>query len=258
MNSSTDPIRAVIVDDEAHGRAAVRRLLRKRSEFEIVAECSGGGEAVDVIRALNPDVAFLDIQMPKKDGFDVLLELGAEAPVPVMVTAHDSHALRAFEHHALDYLLKPVDPERFEVALQRVVDRVRERRGGQESETLHSLLDDLSGKGRGADRIVIKSAGSLVFIHTHEFRWAEAAGNYIKVHADAQEYLVRLTMEAMLEHLDPRQFVRIHRSFLVNVSFVRELRAAKSGGSAKLLLNDGTELTIGRSYRAELERRLVS
>ena len=250
------PIRTIIVDDEALGRQAVRGMLCDDDRFEILTECSGGEDAINQVGSLSPDLMFLDIQMPEVDGFDVLTTLGKNAPIVVMVTAFDEYAIRAFEHHALDYVSKPIDPDRFKKTLDHVVQRVRERRAGQGDTGLANLLRDLDPTNKQTDRIVLKAAGALLCLQPEELKWIESASNYVKLHVDSREYLVRETMAGMSQRLDPARFVRIHRSFIVNLLEVRELRTDRLGAESVVILRDGTELSVGRSNREQLEALL--
>ncbi|MFK7959000.1 MAG: LytR/AlgR family response regulator transcription factor [Phycisphaerales bacterium] len=246
---TTEPIRTLLVDDEVHGRVAVREHLQADARFEVIAEAAGGALAIDRVRELQPDLMFLDIQMPEVDGFDVLSELGADAPAVVMVTAFDQHAVRAFEHHALDYVLKPIDPERFAGTLERSVERVNERRAGHRDEAQGGLLHDLSPSNSTPDRLIFRAPGRLLCLRPDELRWVESAGNYVKLHVDSDTYLIRDTMTELANRLQSSQFVRIHRSSIVNVSEVREVRADRQSGESVAILRDGTELPIGRGNR---------
>ena len=249
----TRPIRTIIVDDELLGRQAVYELLCNDARFEVVTQAGGGRDAIKTIGAVRPDLLFLDIQMPEVDGFDVLAALGDDLPVIVMVTAFNQHALRAFEHCALDYVLKPIDPERFDVTLTRVIERVNERRAGQRNVSLVNLLKELDSHRTQADRIILKASGMLLCLHPDELQWIESAGNYIKLHVEEDVYLMRETMGGISRRLNPAQFVRIHRSAIVNVREVRELRADRPGGECIAILRDGTEIAVGRTNRGALE-----
>jgi two-component system LytT family response regulator len=249
-------IRTVIVDDEALGREAVREQLRGCTDFDVIAECSGGADAVARIRQLIPDVVFLDIQMPGMDGFDVLTELGGDAPVTVMVTAYDQYAVRAFEHYALDYVLKPIEPVRFAQALEHVRQRVAEVSSGRSKSELHDLLANLSGQTACPDRLVFKATRGLVFVEPNELEWVESAGNYLKVHVSSEEYLTRETMAGFCDRLNTSRFLRIHRSFLVNIGCVREVRLTGSGTDYEIVLRTGGTLPVGRSYRDSVVAQL--
>ena len=251
-------LRALIVDDEPLGRRGVRARLARADDVEVVGECAGGREAVRSIRDLAPDVVFLDVQMPGLDGFGVVEAVGPGAmPVTVFVTAYDEHALRAFEAQALDYLLKPIDDDRFDRALDRARRRVAERR---ESALGRRVSDALAGAAgtpeavphRSPDaRFLVDRAGRVAVVHADEVDWVEAAGDYVGLHAGRDVHLLRETMARMEDRLDPRRFVRIHRSTIVNVDRIRELRP-RANREYDVVLHDGTELKLSRSYRDRL------
>jgi two-component system LytT family response regulator len=261
-----NPIRTLIVDDEPLARRRLRNLLRGADEFEVVGECANGREAVSAIRERTPDLVFLDVQMPDLDGFGVLAALGpTRLPVVVFVTAYDQYALRAFEFHALDYLLKPFDDERFEKTLGWARSQLREKQLHRLSERMVALLDDYRGgqeAGRGAEaqpagqpqlltRLVVKSAGHVCFVRVEEIDWIEAEGYYARLHVGGKSHLLRETMAKLEAQLDPRRFLRIHRSTIVNLDRVRELRP-QSHGEYAVILHDGTPLRLSRSYRDRL------
>ncbi|HEX2202399.1 MAG TPA: LytTR family DNA-binding domain-containing protein [Longimicrobium sp.] len=264
-------IRTLVVDDEPLAREGVRLRLARDPAFEIVGECANGVEAVDAILDLAPDLVFLDVQMPGLSGFEVLEEVGgASLPAVVFVTAYDQYALRAFEVHALDYVLKPFDDERFAATLQRVRGRVAERRAGRLGERLSGLLGELSsggigsgnggGEGGGArrsfpDRLVVRDATKIAFVPVAELDWVEADGDYMRLHCSGKSHLVRRTMAQMEQRLDPDRFVRIHRSTIVNLDRVRELRPTFNGEYV-VHLHDGTKLKLSRGYRKRLQTLL--
>jgi two-component system LytT family response regulator len=239
-------LRAIIADDEPLARGRLRRLLHAEHEVEVVAECRDGAESVTAIRELRPDVVFLDIEMPELDGFEVLAALESSSlPAIVFVTAYDAHAIRAFEAHALDYLLKPVDSER----LHRSVERVRQQAD------VHDRLQKLSAlvRERGAarsyiERFAVHSRGRTSFITATDVLYIEAAGNYARLQTASGHHLLRETLANLEAKLDPKQFVRIHRSAIVNVAAVRELRPWL-GGDAIVVMRDGKELALSRTYR---------
>jgi two-component system LytT family response regulator len=247
-------IRALIVDDEPLGRQRIRSLLKDESDLEIVGECGDGREAVAAIRDHQPDLVFLDVQMPGLDGFGVLEAVGPKyMPAVIFVTAHDSHALRAFEVHAVDYLLKPFDRRRLQQALQRARQQIeqREQTVGQYS----ALLEDVQSHRRFLDRLVIKSAGRVFFLKTGEIDWIEAAGNYLRLHVGGEVHLLRETMSNLESRLNSGKFLRIHRSTMVNLDRIKEL-SPLFHGDYRVLLHDGTELTLSRSYRPKLQELL--
>jgi two-component system LytT family response regulator len=232
-------IRAVIVDDEPLARTNLTILLLRHPEIEIVAECGSGREALSAIRASNPDLIFLDVQMPECDGFDVLEMLGSNAPSVIFVTAYDSYALRAFEVGALDYLLKPFDSDRFERTLKRARERVALAKNTPQAK----------------QSFVIKSAGQVSFIAASEIDWVEAADYYVSLHVGAKTHLMRRSMAELEQELDRDAFCRIHRSAIVKLEKVRRLELNESG-EYDVLLSNGTRLRLSRRYRKQLQSRL--
>ncbi|HEY7182710.1 MAG TPA: LytTR family DNA-binding domain-containing protein [Blastocatellia bacterium] len=256
-----EKIRTIIVDDEKPARRRLRELLEKQSEIAIVAECSNGAEAVRKIRALRPDLLLLDVQMPGLDGFGVVEAIGAaQMPATIFVTAYDRYALKAFEVSALDYLLKPFSDERFEGSLARVLSFVRTQRRGELSHRILSLLDQIQPKqpqntGASLDCLMIKNGGRVLFLRVEEIDWIEAAGVYVQVHTAGKTWLHRISLSELEARLDARRFIRIHRSTIVNLSRIRELRP-HSHGDFLVALRDGTQLKLSRSYRQKVEASL--
>jgi len=247
---SRAPLRVLVVDDEPLARRGIHARLGRMADVEIVGECASGREAVDAIRGLSPDLVFLDVQMPGLDGFGVVEAVGAERmPVVVFVTAYDQHALRAFEARALDYLLKPIDDERFEQAVARARARVAERR---ESAVGRRLAAAPAAPAAPLERILVRSGGRVLLVAADEVDWIEAAGDYLRLHVGPARHLLRETMGALEARLDPRRFVRIHRSTIVNVSRIRELQPYFNREYV-VLLRDGTRLKLSRGYRERLE-----
>jgi two-component system LytT family response regulator len=245
-------IRVLIVDDEPLARERIRDLLASASDVEIIGECSNGKEAVAAIREKAPDLLFLDVQMPHLDGFGVVGEVGIEQmPMTIFVTAYDRHALRAFEVHALDYLLKPFDAERFVKALERARSQL-EHRQGKMDQRLEALLSDVQTRAKPLERIMIKSSGRIFFLRIDEIDYIEAAGNYVRLHVGKEDHLLRETMSSLENRLDPRKFLRIHRSTIVNIESIQELQLLFHGEYAVILRN-GTQLTLSRGYRDKLE-----
>ena len=238
-------IRTLVADDEPIARARMLALLRDEPDIELIGECDTGTEALSAIERTSPDLVFLDIQMPQIDGLTLARTLGRTMPAVVFVTAYDEYALGAFEVHALDYLLKPYSAERFKSALMHARQHLNARRtaGGQPSTF------------ERRDRLVIKSSGRICFIRTRDIDWCEAAGNYVRLHVGAHTHLVRGTMAHIESQLDPAQFVRIHRSTIVNVDRIHELHSS-FGGEYVVLLHDKTRLTLSRGYREGLQARL--
>jgi two-component system LytT family response regulator len=249
-------IRTLIVDDEPLARERLRHLIRDIPDLEVVGECGDGRTALDAVRTLGPDLVFLDVQMPEMGGFDLLGRLDpGEIPAVVFVTAYDRYALDAFEVHALDYLLKPFDRDRFLKTVRRVRDHLKARNGTALPDRVQAMLRNVGSPGARPDRLVIRSAGRIVFLPTGEVDWIEAADNYVRLHAGRQVHLMRETMQVLEESLDPGRFVRIHRSSIVNIDRVREVQPWFHGKYV-LILQDGTRLTTGRAYRAHVDRLL--
>lgn len=248
-------IRVVIVDDEDLARRGIRTRLERSGGAEVVAECRNGREAVDAIRRTSPDLVFLDVQMPGKNGFDVVQTIGSEFfPRVIFVTAHDRYAIRAFEIHAMDYLLKPIDDERFTLAFDRARQSLELERDGDLGRRLKSMLGEAkSAESLPSDRVVVRSGGRVVFVKISEIDWIEAAGDYITLHAGKKSWLMRETISAMESKLEPKGFARIHRSAMVNLERIAELRALDNG-EFRVLLRDATELKMSRNYRHSLQR----
>lgn len=250
-------IRTIIVDDEPLARRGIRAQLENERDFDVIADCRNGQEAVQAITAQSPDLVFLDVQMPEVDGFGVVDAIGPDRmPAVIFVTAYDRYALRAFEVHALDYLLKPFDDDRFAAALQRARQHIERKDLDDLGKRLQGLLNDLQPRTRYADRLVIKSAGRIFFLSVSEIDWIEAADNYVRLHAGAEAHLLRETMNNLEKKLDPNEFLRIHRSRMVNIQRVKELRPLFRG-EYDLLLKDGTRIETGRGYRDRIQKLLT-
>ena len=248
-------MRALVVDDEPLARRGIRVRLERAGGVEIVGEAANGSDAVTAIRGLAPDLVFLDVQMPGLDGFGVVEEVGVDRmPLVVFVTAYDAHALKAFDVHALDYLLKPIDDERFDVALERARRRVHERVAITERAAMGRQLAGVLNEMRDR-RILIKDRGKVLIVNEADVDWVEAEGDYVRVHTAGRGHLLRETMSAMAERLDPTRFARIHRSTIVNVSRIRELRPHPNR-EYTVVLRDGTQLKLSRGYRDALAGRL--
>jgi two-component system LytT family response regulator len=242
-------IRTLIVDDEPLARERITRFLNGEADIEIVGECADGREAVEQIRQLRPDLVFLDIQIPELDGFGVLEEVGVEGmPAVVFVTAYDNYALKAFDYHALDYLLKPYDSERFGRAVERARTQILTGKTTDIDQRLLSLLENLKTEQKHLERLMVKSQGRVFFLRTEEIDWIEAEGNYVRLHVVKESHLLRETMNHLASRLDPQKFLRIHRSTLVNIERIKELQPMFSGDYT-VILRDGTELTLSRTYR---------
>jgi two-component system LytT family response regulator len=229
-------MRVLIVDDEPPARRKVRRFLQADPEVASISEAGSGRDAIEAIAAFQPDLLFLDVQMPDMDGFAVLAAVPPPRPFHVVfLTAHDRHALRAFEAEALDYLLKPVDPDRFERVLERAKQQV-------------ALLAPAPAPPKPVRRLLVEKAGRELFLPVEQLDWAQADRNYITLHAGRESYTVRATMESLARQLDPEQFARISRSELVNLDRIREMQSWFHG-ERRVILKDGTELTWTRRFR---------
>jgi two-component system, LytTR family, response regulator len=249
-------IRALIVDDELLARKFIRRMLKHDPEFEIVGESSNGQEAVATIKAQKPDVVFLDVQMPEMDGFAVLEAVGlGQLPEIVFTTAYESYAIRAFELHALDYLLKPFDQQRFRDAIKHTKERLHSRQQEDGRSQIGALLERINSKQAYLDRLIIKAEGRITFLNTREIDWIEADDKYVHLHTGKGARMVRQTLTAMEAQLDPAKFVRIHRSAMVNVERIKELQPLFNG-EYSLLLDDKTKLTLSRKYKDKLFKLL--
>ncbi|HET8656661.1 MAG TPA: LytTR family transcriptional regulator DNA-binding domain-containing protein [Longimicrobiaceae bacterium] len=250
------PIRALVVDDEPLARRRILDLLEQEPDVTVLGECADGEEAVERIAAEQPDVVFLDVQMPEMTGFDVVEAIGSDAmPAVVFVTAYDEYALRAFDAHALDYLMKPFHRARFGRAMERVREQVSARRGGGHDEMagehLRRLLDELRPR-RYARRLVVRIGSRILFVNSADVDWIDADGNYARLHVGAHTYLLRETMSHLEERLDPERFLRIHRSTIVNLERIREVQPLFKGNYV-VILQDGTRLSTTRGYRERLQ-----
>ena len=245
-------MRVVIVDDEPPARRKIRRFLGHERDVQIVAEASDGASALEAIGHHQPDLVFLDVQMPGVDGFGVLAALPeAEVPHVVFVTAYDEYAIKAFEVSAVDYLLKPFDEERLQASLVKVRERLRLERHADVDGRFDRLLQELRRENQTLDRILVKTAGRVLFVDTRDIAWIEGAGNYVKLHVKHQAHLLRETLDRLGARLDPRIFVRAHKSHLVNVEHIREMYHW-SHGDYMIVMRDGTELKLSRRYREKL------
>jgi two-component system LytT family response regulator len=264
----TAPLRVVVVDDEPLARSGMCGLLARDPELTVVAQCADGAEAVAAIAGLKPDLVLLDVQMPEMDGFEVLREVGpARMPVVVFVTAFDRFALRAFDVAAVDYLLKPFDDERFDLAIARAKHAVRNAEAGELGRRLMRLVERQGApaespaappaeSARHATRLVVKSAGRTVFVRVDEVDWIEADDYYAKLHVAGKTHLLRETMGSLEARLDPARFFRVHRSAIVNLDRVREVQFLFRGEHV-VILHDGTRLKLSRSRLEKLEAMLA-
>jgi two-component system LytT family response regulator len=247
-------IRTLIVDDEVLARRGIRQYLALEPDIEVVGECGDGLAAIDAIAALQPDLVFLDIAMPEADGFDVVAAVGPDSmPATIFVTAYDQYAVRAFEIHALDYLLKPVEPERIRTA----VARARAQLSARPDDLAARVAAVLGELGRGPARrylrrLAVKKAGRVLLVDIDEVMRLEASGNYIEVHTRGRMHLLRETLSGLEARLDPDGFVRVSRSCIVNARHIRELQP-QSGGDFVLVLADDSEVQGSRRYREGIE-----
>ena len=257
-------IRTLIVDDEPLARRNLRVLLEKDPQIEILDECRNGREALKAINTLSPDLIFLDIQMPEMDGFDVLERVGPEhIQAIIFVTAFDQYALKAFDVHALDYLLKPFDDERFAHALKRAKSQIEAREINRLSKRLLALLEQRESERKDSiqqksylTRLMIKVSGRVVLLKVNEIDFIEADGNYAKLHVGRKAHLLREKMHDLEGRLDPAKFVRIHRSIIVNLDRIKEMQPHFNGDYI-VVLDDGRQLRLSRTRRENLEARLT-
>ena len=252
-------IRVVIVDDEGPARSRIRQLLKNEAAVELVADCSNGRQAVEVVRREKPDLMFLDVQMPGLTGLEVCETLAkADVPLPlvIFVTAYDQYALKAFDVHALDYLLKPFDRERFQRALSHAREQLAHLKAGGPDPRLTALLEDLRAGTKRPDRLVFKENGRVIFLQTQTIDWIEADGNYVRLHAGTESHYVRETLAGMEAQLPADGFMRISRSLLVNLDRVKELQPLFYGDYV-VILRDGSKLNMTRNYRDRLESILA-
>lgn len=245
-------IRAVVADDEVLARQKLRQLLRDDGDVEIVGESATAQETIELVRAAGPELLFLDIQMPGMDGFDVVGALAQQPEVPtprvIFTTAYDQYAVRAFDVNAVDYLLKPFTHERLRTAIQRVREQaqIRPQSSGNGS---------TPAAGFYTNRIVFKSRGRILFLPVSDIRWIGAEGNYVRLCTATETHLLRETMTHLEEKLDPRGFLRVHRSFIVNLKYVKEVRRETSGDSV-VIMDSGHKVALGRSYRSVLNDQI--
>ncbi|HEU5305621.1 MAG TPA: LytTR family DNA-binding domain-containing protein [Gemmatimonadales bacterium] len=251
-------LKVIVADDEPIGRHRLVRLLQTEPETEVVAACADGAEAVEAIREHAPDVVLLDIQMPHLDGFEVVAALGeARQPAVIFVTAHDQYAVRAFEVHAFDYLLKPVDRDRLREAIGWALSKAERVSQSTATGRVLALLEELNARdrARGRDRLVVRSPERAIFLRTETIDWIEAAGKFVHLHVGRAVHALRESMAELEQQLDPARFLRISRSVIVNLDRVQEVQPWFQGDYV-LILTDGTRLTSTRGYRENMRRLL--
>lgn len=240
-------IRVLIIDDERPSRRKIRRFLESELDIEVVGEAGDGREAIAIIQSEKPDLIFLDVQMPGLDGFGVIDALdGQSMPQVVFVTAHDQFALRAFEVHALDYLLKPFDLERFRKVLSRARAQLQ-RNKTDDMDKMSKLLKEIREAERYAERLLINSEGRAFFLQVDRINWIEAAKNYVNIHTGNDAYLLRGTIDGLHKKLDPSRFIRVNRSQIANIDSIKELQPWFHG-EYRIILKDGTEMMWSRRY----------
>ncbi|MGQ0646997.1 MAG: LytR/AlgR family response regulator transcription factor [Gemmatimonadaceae bacterium] len=274
------PIRVLIVDDEPIARRRMRRLLRLEDDVDVVGEVGSGREAIEVIGREHPDLVLLDVQMPDVDGFGVVEALGIDQmPPTIFVTAYNEYAVRAFDVHAIDYLLKPFDTERFRAAFQRARTHLEQVSSAEQGRRIKALLEQVLGEGttaeamsrpmngshtpsaappprhRFVDRLMVKHDGRVFFVKVTDVDWFEASGNYVRIHTGKVSHLIRETMQRVESQLDPSMFVRIHRAVIVNLDRIRELQPWFAGDYV-VILRDGRQLKLSRTYREHLHTRM--
>ncbi|MFP5356481.1 MAG: LytR/AlgR family response regulator transcription factor [Gemmatimonadota bacterium] len=275
------PIRVLVVDDEPIARRRVRRMLRLEPDVDVIDEVGSGNEAIAAIKKERPDLVLLDVQMPDVDGFGVVDALGAEEmPPTIFVTAFNEYAVRAFDVNAIDYLLKPYDPERFRSAFQRARSHMERVSSAEQGRKIRALLEQVIGEDRtsaaltdrgGApqsngigvapprtrflDRLMVKHDGRVFFVKVSDVDWFEASGNYVRVHVGKVSHLIRETMHHIEAQLDPSMFVRIHRAVIVNIDRIKELQPWFAGDYV-VILRDGRQLKLSRTYREHLQSRM--
>jgi two-component system LytT family response regulator len=248
--------KVLIVDDERLSRQRLRRLLALEPDCEIAGECENGNEALQALSRDRPDIMFLDVQMPELDGFDVVRAIENSRPLIIFISAFDEYALRAFEVHAFDYLLKPFDRRRFRESLNRAKNHLARDRSEAPDDKLRALFEHFTTSRRAPDRIAVRTNGRVVFVKIDEVDWIEASDNYVCLHCGKDTHVLRETMAQIESRLDPARFLRVHRSAIVNLDRIKELQPWFRG-DYRVVLRDGTELTLTKSHREKLESRLL-
>jgi len=244
-------MRVLVVDDEPPARRKLMNFLREEGDVEVVGEAGSGAKAAALIEELEPDVVFLDVQMPGMTGFEVLQTLGGRVPLIVFVTAYDQYAVKAFEVHALDYLLKPFDRDRLQTCLSRVRDQIGRSAGADLQARMQKLIAEATGRAY-ATRLMVKHHGRVVFLQIRDVDWIKALANYVELHVGAQTYMIRETLNSLESRLDPDSFARVHRSVIVNLDRIKELQPW-SHNDYLVILKDGTEIRMSRRYHRNLK-----
>jgi len=250
-------IRTIIADGDPSARVQLRHLLGAEPGVEVVAECDNGKQTVLAVQTHKPDLLMLDIHLPDTDGFQLLHRIpGRDRPMVIFTSVHGQYAIRAFEAHAIDYLLKPFDPQRLRFAIERTRAEILKAHDRHLTHRLLDLLADARSEPKFDKRLVVKVGGRVVFLEADEIEWIEAAGNYVKLKTAASSYLMRDAISRVAEKLDPGQFVRIHRSIIVNVRKIKELQPCNRG-EYMVILKDGKELSCSRGYRSKLQELIA-
>jgi two-component system, LytTR family, response regulator len=251
-------IRTVVIEDQPFARDHLVALLQQEGDVDVIGACATGAEAIDFVRTLKPDLVFLDLEMPDVDGFSVIDAVGRDQmPATIIVTAHDDRAVRAFDLPAFDYLLKPFGRERLQEALARARAHLMAARERDLTDRLLALAHDAAPitAEHGPERFVVKSAGRVLFVGVADIDWIESHGNYVRLHTGGRTHVVRETMASLEQRLDTSRFARIHRTRIVNLDRVRELRA-RGNGEYDVVLSEGTHFRVGRAFRQALHERL--
>jgi len=257
MLTDRTPIRTVIVEDEVTARNQLVQLLREEPDIEIIAACESGASAVAVLQTTAVDLVFLDLEMPGMNGFGVIEAIGPSSmPPTIVVTAHDEYALKAFDVHAFDYLLKPFGRDRLHEAVERMRIHIGNSRDGDLARRLLALSREVRAPEPHGSRFLVKSAGRVLFVGFDEIDWIESSGNYVRLHAAGRMHLMRETMSSIERRLAGRRFARVHRTRIVNIDRVAALHA-RGNGEYDVELRDGTKFPVGRAYREELEAKLT-
>ena len=262
-------LKALIIDDEPHAREGIKIRLQEFPEIQVLGECSSGLEAVESINKLKPDLLFLDIQMPEINGFEVLKRISVEKiPIVIFVTAYDKYAVKAFEYHALDYLLKPISENRFKEALKNAITEAGHRNIDNYAGKLKAMMTDYlnviqdDGSEQNSElksypkdylnKLAIKAKNNISIISTNEIEWIESAGDYVYVHSNSKKHIVRETLISLEQKMDPRKFVRIHRSVIVNIEKIKSLNS-NDHGDYDVYLNNGEKLKLSRTYKSNFQ-----
>jgi two-component system LytT family response regulator len=252
MSEMKDKIRVIIIDDESLARSITKKYLSSRTEFEIVAECSNGLDAIKKINEEKPDIIFLDIQMPKITGFE-MLELLENPPIIIFTTAYDHYAIKAFEVNAVDYLLKPFSEERFNEALEKTLVHLKEKTS--QNEAIQKLIEKNDEKVEYIERVIIKDTGKINIVPVDKIKWLEAQDDYVMIYSESGKYLKQKTMKYFENHLDPNYFVRIHRSYMISIDFIKHLEQQETE-SYKIILKNKTELPVSKTGLSKLKNIL--